>query len=266
MPTLDMTEGVYRRIYSGFLDNKKINSVSWMAEAWFWRLVVLADDYGNLKANWRHLAVHASPIREVESLQAKELTNELVKAKLITLYQVDGDLYLHITGFVDRQPANKNGRRIQRAPMNPKESGSVSVNPGESKGIQTNAGESSASDSDSDSDSPLTPQGGTESGDDTPRKHKRLIPDYTEKFQQFWSQYPATRRVNKVGTFKIWLKQNIERTDKPTFDVLMRGLAAWNKCHEWTKEGGRFVCMPTTFLNQCRWSNQPPSAPQEVIQ
>jgi len=168
MPTLDMTEGVYRRIYSGFLDNAKVNSVSWMAEAWFWRLVVLADDFGNLKGNWRHLAVHASPVREIDAAQAKALTLELVNAKLVELYQVDDKQYIHIKGFTERQPANKNGRRIQKEPMNPEESGCESVhlgesggirmNPGESGGIQTNPEESSASDSDSDSDSDSEPE------------------------------------------------------------------------------------------------------------
>jgi hypothetical protein len=158
MPTLDMTEGVYRRIYSGFLDNAKVNSVSWMAEAWFWRLVVLADDFGNLKGNWRHLAVNASPVREIDAAQAKALTLELVKAKLVELYQVDDKQYIHIKGFTERQPANKNGRRIQKEPMNPEESGCESVHLGESGGIQTNPEESSASDSDSDSDSDSEPE------------------------------------------------------------------------------------------------------------
>lgn len=280
MPTLDMTEGVYRRIYAGFLNNKKINNVSWMAEAWFWRLVVLADDYGNLDGNIRVLSVNAAPKRDVDAALAEKLTAELVKVKLIRLYEVDGDRYINIIGFEERQPANKNGRRIQRVPMpnkvrlqgvvNPGESGGIQNIPGESGGIRVNPGECSPSDSDSDSDSdsPPTPQGGVVTGDDTTRKHKRgrLIPDYTEKFQQFWSEYPPVRRVNKVGVFAKWQQQDIERSDKPVFELVMRGLAAWKKCHEWTKDGGQYVCMPLTFLNQRRWSNQPPSAPQEVIQ
>jgi hypothetical protein len=268
-----MTEGVYRRIYSGFLDNAKVNSVSWMAEAWFWRLVVLADDFGNLKGNWRHLAVNASPVREIDAAQAKALTLELVKAKLVELYQVDDKQYIHIKGFTERQPANKNGRRIQKEPMNPEESESDLVNPGESGGIQTNPEESSASDSDSDSDTHT--QGGAcvvEQPQPKKRRRKaesdndRLIPEYTEKFQQFWSAYPGTRKMNKFDTFEIWKTQKIERDDKPLFDIVMRGLDAWKKCHMWTKDGGQFVCTPTVFLNQRRWANEPPTAPKEVPQ
>jgi len=142
MSNLDMTDGIYRRIYSGFISHPKINALSWMAEAWFWRLVVLADDYGNHPANWRLLAAIASPVREISSAEAKALTEECIAQSLVTLYDHEGQPYLNISGFTKRQPANKNGRRIQRFPMNGPvpagESGGIRVNPGESKGIRVN--------------------------------------------------------------------------------------------------------------------------------
>ena len=142
MSNLDMTDGIYRRIYSGFISHPKINALSWMAEAWFWRLVVLADDYGNHPANWRLLAAIASPVREISSAEAKALTEECIAQSLVTLYDYEGQPYLNISGFTKRQPANKNGRRIQRFPMNGPvpagESGGIRVNPGESKGIRVN--------------------------------------------------------------------------------------------------------------------------------
>jgi len=142
MSNLDMTDGIYRRIYSGFISHPKINALSWMAEAWFWRLVVLADDYGNHPANWRLLAAIASPVREISSAEAKALTEECIAQSLVTLYDYEGQPYLNISGFTKRQPANKNGRRIQRFPMNGPvpagESGGIRVNPGESGGIRGN--------------------------------------------------------------------------------------------------------------------------------
>ena len=133
MANLDMTDGIYRRIYSGFVSNPKVNRLSWQAEAWFWRLVVLADDYGNHPANWRHLAAVASPVREIGAAEAQSLTESIVEARLANLYEADGQRYLHIIGFTERQPANKNGRRIQRFPLSPDnssgESGGIRVNP-----------------------------------------------------------------------------------------------------------------------------------------
>ena len=133
MSNLDMTDGIYRRIYSGFISHPKINALSWMAEAWFWRLVVLADDYGNHPANWRLLAAIASPVRDISAAEAKALTEECIAQSLVTLYDHEGQPYLNISGFTKRQPANKNGRRIQRFPMNGPvptgESGGIRVNP-----------------------------------------------------------------------------------------------------------------------------------------
>ena len=146
MATLDMTQGIYRRIYPAFLDSKRINGVSWMAEAWFWRLWVLVDDFGNLKVvNWRHVATMASPIREVDGKQAETLTTELAKAGLVTFYDTDGERYLNITGFAKVNPAGKNGKRFARFPAKPCEPKRDEGNPGESKGIRNNPDSSTPS-------------------------------------------------------------------------------------------------------------------------
>lgn len=286
MATLDMTEGVYRRIYAGFLKNKKINSVSWMAEAWFWRLVVLADDYGNIDGDMRWLTVNAAPKREVDTKQAKILTDELRSAGLIMFYQVDGEDFINIPGFIDRQPANKNGRRIKRVPrpedgrggesegirVNPGESKEMqtspvqtpSGNPGESGGIRVNAGESSPSDSDSDSDSdtesdsPHTPRNA--GGRVGTKKPPKLIPAYSTAFEAFWARYPTTRRTNKPGAWKIWERDQLERPQQPgqprLLDLVMRSLEQHRNCEQW-QDG--FVPLPTTWLNQKRWSTDPPT-------
>lgn len=115
-PVVDMRWGVYRKVYSGFIWGDRLNSVSMEAEAWFWRLHAVADDLGNLATNWPRLCVEAGGKRNVSPEQAERLTRELADVKLIRLYQVGSDNYAHIYGFEDRQPANKNGRRIQRHP------------------------------------------------------------------------------------------------------------------------------------------------------
>jgi hypothetical protein len=153
MATLDMTQGIYRRIYPAFLDSKRINGVSWMAEAWFWRLWVLVDDFGNLKVvNWRHVATMASPIREVDGKQAEALTTELSKAGLVTFYDVDGERYLNITGFAKVNPAGKNGKRFARFPAKACDHKRDAGNSGESKGIQNNPDSSTPSYTDTDTE------------------------------------------------------------------------------------------------------------------
>lgn len=147
---VDMQRGVYRRVYAGFIWGDRINSVSMEAEAWFWRLHAVADDLGNLPGMWQRLAGEAGGRRNMTAADAERLTGELIAAGLIEEYQSGGDRYLHIRQFESRQPAGKNGRRIQRYPEHPTETllvnpgvpGGIRVNPGESKGIRVCPGES----------------------------------------------------------------------------------------------------------------------------
>lgn len=101
-------------------------------------------------------------------------------------------------------------------------------------------------------------------GDVETKKPPRTIPAYTEAFNAFWNRYPTANRVNKKGAFKVWCKEHIEREAEPgkprMLDCVMAGLDKWCQCERW-KSG--FVCMPTTFLNQARWSNDPPHSERQ---
>lgn len=113
---IDMTRGVYRRVYAGFLTGRRINSVSIPAEAWFWRLLMVADDFGNLHAEPELLKNTVAPLRKCTRPQAKQWTAELIKAGLVTSYESNGEKYLHINDFEQTQPAGRNGRRIKKYP------------------------------------------------------------------------------------------------------------------------------------------------------
>lgn len=91
------------------------------------------------------------------------------------------------------------------------------------------------------------------------KKPKKLIPDYTPAFEQFWRRYPTIRRQNKTGAFQVWQRDEIERPAEPgkrsLLDFVMESLEKWIKCESW-QEG--YVCGPRVWLNQKRWSNDPP--------
>lgn len=136
---IDMTRGVYRRVYSGFITGKRLCSVSIEAEAWFWRLYVLADDFGNLAAEPVILRNHAAGLRDIAVAQSEAWIGELAEANLITVYECAGDRYIHFAHFEDLQPAPRNGRRIQRCPKPDGASGGIRGNPGESGGSEADA-------------------------------------------------------------------------------------------------------------------------------
>lgn len=149
MPSeLDMQRGFFRRIYAGFIWGKRINSVSMEAEAWFWRLNAIADDYGNLPGDHERVFRDTSGRRRVTVEQVAAWINELIAAGLVACYRAEDDDFLHIIGFCERQPAAaKNGKRVRRFPASPHD-GETSpdpvreVNPSESKEFQVDPGES----------------------------------------------------------------------------------------------------------------------------
>jgi len=140
----DLTRGIYRRIYSGFIAGQRINKLSLSAEAWFWRVLAVVDDLGNAPADPDLCRAATSGRRSVTRGQVSGWLKEMKTVGLISLYKAKGEWFLHVIGFEESQPAGKNGKRIQRYPI-PGESGCIQVNPDVSSASQ-------ASDNDNDNE------------------------------------------------------------------------------------------------------------------
>ena len=136
--TLDLTRGYYRRQYSGFVRGRRINQLSLQAEAWFWRLHSAADDFGNLEGE--PTLVFAATVGRRKNVTLEDVTafvREMLSSELVRDYEAEGDRYLHVVEFAERQPAGKNGRRVRRCPASPwdspeplsGDSGRIPVNP-----------------------------------------------------------------------------------------------------------------------------------------
>lgn len=143
--TVDMSMGVYRRLYSALLHGRRINSVSEAAELLFCRLLLLADDFGNLQGDPKLIKANGFPRRTWSIRKIETTLGELLKSghgdrsALVSKYLVGGETYLHIEGFENTQPAGKNGKRIKRYPVSPEQR--IQVNPGDSQIIQCSESE-----------------------------------------------------------------------------------------------------------------------------
>lgn len=126
--TVDMTKGVYRRVFSGYLIGRRINACSWIGEAIFWRLHMLADDFGNLSADPELLPTTLGGRRGITRQRCENALKELSDNGLIKFYQVGRDRYIHIFDF-ERKQKSPNGRPIRRVPA---ETGGNQMNPVES--------------------------------------------------------------------------------------------------------------------------------------
>jgi hypothetical protein len=87
----------------------------------------------------------------------------------------------------------------------------------------------------------------------------KLIPDFSPQFLAFWNAYPTVRRQDKQKCWKRWQADFLDREKASA--VVTEGLHRWKKCHQWTKDGGQFVCNPYRWLMNRMYLENPPTAP-----
>ena len=85
-------------------------------------------------------------------------------------------------------------------------------------------------------------------------KEKLSLADLNEvekNFALFWEAYP--NKTSKKKAHETWLKI------KPTGELflsVMQGLEKAKRSAQWTKDAGKFIPHPTTWLNQERWTDE----------
>jgi len=67
-------------------------------------------------------------------------------------------------------------------------------------------------------------------------------------FDDFWKAYP--RKVGKDAARKAWAAK------KPPLDETLAAIEAQKGTDQWTKDGGKFIPHPATWLNQGRWQDE----------
>lgn len=82
-------------------------------------------------------------------------------------------------------------------------------------------------------------------------RDKSLDIDKELSFTTFWSEYP--KKVGKAQaekTFKKIVK------DEPTLNAILLDLRKRTNYEQWTKENGKYIPNPSTYLNQERWLDE----------
>lgn len=80
-------------------------------------------------------------------------------------------------------------------------------------------------------------------------KQKRQSGD--SRFDQFWIAYPNKKA--KPAALSAWMKL---APSEALFSTIIEAIAAQKLSHDWTKDGGRFVPHPATWINQRRWEDE----------
>jgi hypothetical protein len=75
--------------------------------------------------------------------------------------------------------------------------------------------------------------------------------EYSSEFLKFWETYP--RKEAKETSWQLW-----QKLPAGILTTIISALSWQTKSEQWTKDGGQFIPMPSTYLNQKRWEDQPP--------
>ena len=81
-------------------------------------------------------------------------------------------------------------------------------------------------------------------------EEKRIEEKRTEEnkdFERFYEAYP--NKKSKPLALKAWLKH------KPDIDVVIKSLTMFKKCEQWTKDKGRYIPYPASWLNAEGWND-----------
>lgn len=72
-----------------------------------------------------------------------------------------------------------------------------------------------------------------------------------QPFETFWQAYP--RKVGKKNAWEAWCKVNPDTT---LASKILESAKKQAQSPQWTKDDGRFIPHPTTWLNQERWNDE----------
>lgn len=84
-----------------------------------------------------------------------------------------------------------------------------------------------------------------------------IKPPIPPLFADFWKAYP--KHQDKQGALKAFQKL---KPDQELLDQMIKSINAWKQSEQWTKDGGQYIPMPTTWLNRRRWEDDLPQTAQ----
>ena len=76
-------------------------------------------------------------------------------------------------------------------------------------------------------------------------------------FMEFWKEYP--RHDSKQSAYKKFTNIMKGKSTEEQNELLSKMIAAINsqkQSEQWQKDDGKFIPMPTTYLNQARWEDE----------
>lgn len=221
-----------RIIKESITTSESLAGVSADAERLFWRLVVKADDYGLYYGNPRILASMCFPLDPPKEQRIRAWLAELIAGGMVGTYtsEEDGKQYLKLLSWDKHQQTRAKKSKYPLPVSFDNTCFQVNGNQVKSKVTVNENGNENEVDKRETGTRPF----GAGTG--------------SSGFDRFWEAYP--RRVGKQDALKAWGRLN---PDDALVDLIVAGVERWKTCDLWTRDGGKFICYPATFIRGRRW-------------
>lgn len=212
-----------RLLKEGIVDSGKIDSLSVHAEVFFYRLLVVADDYGRMDGRPAILRARCFPLKEmIGSDEIYKWLSELDESGLAFLYSVDGSPYLQILNWDQRQrshgkypaPDELSATCAQSADNLPQSAADGGLGLGLGKGSGKGLGETNTA-------------------------------EYSAEFEVAWEIYPSRPGANKRKAYKAWLAR---LKAGATHEAITEGVKRYAAYVVACKTEPQFVKQPQTFF------------------
>ena len=241
-----------RIIKQSAFESEKISALSDFEFRVWVGLITQADDAGRGDARPAILKGRIFPLRERVTVKDIDAAlRRLAAAGCVSLYTVGGKPYFEFPNWAKHQRVyNTKGRC-----PGPEEAD------GEVCGAHC-APLQNAIPAESCGELPLTAANFRLNPNPNPNKNPNPNPETNARaradvaFERFWEAYP--KKVGKVAARKAWEKiyGGPMRSSAPAVDAVVEALERQTRSEQWTKEGGRYIPNPATWLNQGRWEDE----------
>ena len=217
-----------RLLREGILTSERVNRLSPQAELFYRRLFSVADDYGRYFAHPALLRAACYPLKldVVKDHHISGWLKELSESGLVVVYGTPTTKYLEIQDF------------RQRIRYDSKYPDQKTVLKSVLKTVSRQADPSCDTPTPTPTPTPLT-TGKKESEEEN-----------LAGFERFWSAYP--RKVGKRDAWRAWEKLAASNGLVDTIVVAVRSQAG---AEQWTRDDGRYIPHPATWLNGHRWAD-----------
>lgn len=197
--------------------SRKVNRLTDRAALLYTWLIPHTDDYGHLEGDAFSIKAKIFPMRKIKESEIEKDLALIEKNGLIFRYEIGQEQYIEIVGFDNFQVFRTDRVRVKLHPF--------------PKGFQTATSG--------------IPMGEIVSLSEVKLSQVKL----SEAFVIFWESYPK-----KVAKRKAELAfKKIKASEYPK---IFEALEKHKKTDQWTKDDGKFIPHPTTWLNQERWNDQ----------